>query len=136
MSTYIIKATCDPYNAEKHYNEEPVLKYKGSTPVEWIIISGLGSEQEAKNALMDLAKNCRDYGNGNWSYEDEESVANIAGMLKNGNPEDFNDDKTPDMSWFEGPGIYSKNGEPFPVLLEGGNTFEDDPVQYSIEKLA
>ena len=135
MDTYIIKATCDPYNAGKHYNGEPVLKYKGTTPVEWIIVSGLESEKEAKDALMDLAKSCRDYGNGNWSYEDEESVANIAGMLKNDYPEDFTCDKTPDMSWFKGPGIYSTNGEPCPVLLKGGECFEDDTLKYSIEKL-
>ena len=34
---FIIKATCDPYNARKHYNGQKVLQYDMATPVKWVM---------------------------------------------------------------------------------------------------
>lgn len=128
---YTIKVTCDPYNARTHYNGQKVIKFNGSTPVEWIAEEGFQTMDEAKDALMRLAMRSSSYVNGNWSFEDEESVRELAAAIK----EDLDDDEEPDMSWFKGPGIYDRDGhQPIPVLLEDETSFRDDVESYSIEE--
>lgn len=131
-SDYRIVAQCDPYNARMHYNHQRVLEYDGATPIKWVMSEGYASEAEAKKALMDLAMTGKPYENGGWSYEDEDSIAD----LKESIMEDWDDeDEEPDFSWFKGPGIYERGGrEPYPVLLEGETSFRDDTMTYSIEE--
>lgn len=128
---FIIKATCDPYNARKHYNGQPVIKYDMTTPVEWVIEDGFASIEEAKAALMKLAKSCRSYESGSWIEENKETIRELADAIKEDHPEDFEDGKEPDASWFKGPGIYDHDT---PVLLEGETSFRDDTMQYSVEE--
>lgn len=129
---FIIKATCDPYNAKKHYNGQPVIRYNGTTPVEWTI-DIFPTEQEAVKKLMKLAKSCRSYVSGSWSEEDKESVRYLAAAIKEDHPEDFEDGEEPDTSWFKGSGIYDHDSM-LPILLEGETSFRDDTMQYSVEE--
>lgn len=124
---------CNPYNARTHYNGQPVIKYDMTTPVEWVIEDGFASIEEAKAALMKLAKSCRSYESGSWSEEDEETVRELAAAIKEDRPEDFEDGEEPDTSWFKGPGIYDHDSMT-PVLLEGETSFCDDVETFSIEE--
>ena len=55
--TYRITATCDPYNAMKHYHNEKVIRRNGGTPVKWIHDNREGMTLESANAvLLDYAK--------------------------------------------------------------------------------
>lgn len=131
---FIIKATCDPYNAKKHYNGQPVIRYDGTTPVEWTI-DIFPTEQEAVKELMKLAKTGNPFENGSWSWEDDESIKELERALVEENTEDSTDGNNPDLSWYKGPGIYGRNSvEPYPVLLEGESSFRDDTMQYSVEE--
>lgn len=65
MEKYMIVAKCDPYNAKKHYNGQKVLRYDGSTPVEWVAADGM-TMREAKDTLYDWCLNeCDDLFNFN-----------------------------------------------------------------------
>jgi len=125
-----IVAQCNPYNARMHYNHQRVLEYDGATPVKWVMSEGYASEDEAKEALMKLAMTGNPFEGGGWTYEDEDSIAE----LKSAIIEDFGDDpdfEEPDFAWFQGPGIY--DGES-PVLLKGETMSNDDTMTYSIEE--
>lgn len=123
---FIIKATCDPYNAKKHYNGQPVIKYDGTTPIEWAI-DLYRTEKEAVTELMNLAKTGGPYKNGSWSWEDDDSVKELERQLVSA------DGTKPDLSWYKGPGIYDGQSH-VPVLLEGATSFRDDTMQYSVEE--
>ena len=129
---FIIKATCDPYNAKRHYNGQPVIRYDRTTPVEWAI-DIFATEKEAIDKLMTLAKTGAPYETGSWSWEDDESVKELERQLVAENPEDFADGNKPNLPWYKGPGIYDWQSH-FPVLLEGDTSFRDDTVQYSVEE--
>ena len=128
---FIIKATCDPYNARKHYNGQKVLQYDMATPVKWIMEEDIPSLDEAKEKLMRLAKTGDPYENGSWTYEDQESVEEFRKeMLELHGDEMTNEEKETLTDWYKGPGIYENRS---PVFLEGETSFWDDVMQYSID---
>lgn len=136
MKTYRITACCDPYNARHHYNNQKVVRYDGTTPIEWIMEDGFASLDEAKAALMRLAKTGLPYEGCDWFYYDDEAVRQYAEEIKAEDPDDFPEGVEPDMSWFHGAGIYAIGGcgQPHPVLLEGERSFTDDSVTYFVEE--
>ena len=86
---YRIIEACNPYNARTHYRGEDVIEYDGATPVKWIVEDTLETEDEAKAALMRLAKSMSDYISGSWGDEDDESIAEWVNVIKEDHPEDF-----------------------------------------------
>lgn len=132
---YRIECTCDPYNARNHYNGEEVLQYNMMTPVRWVIESGFATLDEAKDALMRLAKTGGGNESGTWEYIDEDFVRRLNAAVKEKFPDDFEDGEEPDASWFKGEGIYESTGARFrPILLKGETSFRDDVLTYSIEE--
>lgn len=126
-----IVASCDPYNARKHYNGQKVLQYDMATPVKWVIEDDIPTLEEAKEKLMRLAKTGKPYENGGWSYEDQESVKEfLKEMLELHGDEMTDEEKETLTDWYKGPGIYDHT---YPVLLEGETSFRDDVMQYSID---
>lgn len=114
---YRIIESVNPYNARTHYNGQEVVKYDGSTPVKWIIMKDINTLPEAQRSLMQLAKSSREYESGSWNYEDDDTVDNMC------------------ESWYQGPGVYCRDGgEPYPILLEGEQSFSDDVENYYIEE--
>lgn len=69
-TNYMIVAKCDPYNAKHHWHGQRVLKYDGSTPVEWVA-GEFDTEEEAKDQLHDwcLAE-CDDF----FDFNEEQAV--------------------------------------------------------------
>lgn len=126
-----IVASCDPYNARKHYNGQKVLQYDTATPVKWVMEEDIPSLEEAKEKLMRLAKTGDPYENGGWTYEDQESVEELRKELLELHGDEMTDEEKQSLTdWFAGPGIYENHS---PVLLEGGTSFDDDSMFYEIE---
>ena len=131
--SYRITATCDPYNARKHYNGQPVLKYDMATPVKWVIEDDIPTPEKAKEKLMRLAKTGKPYENGGWSYEDQESVEEFRKEMLELHGDEMTDEKKETLTdWYKGPGIYDQT---YPVLLEGETSFHDDTMTYMIEAI-
>lgn len=128
-----IVASCDRYNARKHYNGQKVLQYDMTTPVKWVIEDDIPTLEEAKENLMRLAKTGNPYENGGWSYEDQESVEEYRKeMLELHGDEMTDEEKETLTDWYKGPGIYDHTN---PVLLEGETSFHDDTMTYMIEAI-
>lgn len=128
---YRIVASCDPYNAKTHYNGQPVLEYEMVTPIKWVIEDDIPSCFEAMERLMRLAKTGKPYENGDWTYEDKESVEEFKKeMLELHGDKMTDEEKETITDWFAGPGIYENH---VPVLLEGDTSFRDDCMLYTIE---
>lgn len=131
MNAYRIVAHCDPYNARKHYNHEPVIRYDGATPIEWVIEDGFSTEKEAVDALMRFAKSGREYESGSWNWYDDAEVEELKRQLA----EDFGEDASDvDIDWYEGEGIYCNYGAGNgPLLLVGQKSFSDDSMSYWVD---
>jgi len=128
-----ITASCDPYHAKKHYNGQKVLQYDMATPVKWVIEDDIPTLEEAKEKLMRLAKTGDPYGNGGWTYEDQESVEEYRKEMLELHGDEISDEEKETLTdWFAGPGIYKNHS---PVLLEGGTSFHDDTMTYMIEAI-
>ena len=67
---YCIIASCDPYNAPLHYRGQEVIKKDGQTPVSWVEADGFETEDEAADALYELAKFSEEFDEGNDSLFD------------------------------------------------------------------
>lgn len=123
---YRIIAKCDPYNAKKHYIDQPVLKYDGTTPISWVIQDDM-TEEQAQEELMKLAKTGEPFESGMWVWEDEEVIAEDKKAILEDTGEEA------DMSFYVGEGVYdSAAGKP--VLLVGEKSFWDDSINYCIEE--
>lgn len=128
-----IVASCDPYNARKHYNGQKVLQYDMTTPIKWVMEEDIPSLDKAKEKLMRLAKTGNPYENGDWTYEDQESVEEYRKeMLELHGDEMTDEEKETLTDWYKGPGIYENRS---PVLLEGETSFHDDTITYMIEAI-
>jgi hypothetical protein len=67
QNTYRIVASCDPYNAKKHYHGEKVIRWNGATPVEWIHDDRTGlSLKEANALILDYARETAGQYIANW----------------------------------------------------------------------
>ena len=127
-----IIAKCDPYNAKAHYYGQKVIRHDGPTPVVWVYDDNLGegfTEEDAKEYLFVLAEECMENSsNGSWSWEDDESVAQLKVQAK----EDLGDDYDESIfNWYKGEGIYNFQTL---ILKRGATSFEDDSVTYMVEK--
>lgn len=106
---YMITVSCDPYNSRFHYHGEPVVRYDGPTPIEWIKEDDL-TEQEALEELEKIASQVQTwmpYG----KYEIEE----------------FYNGETPE--WYKGEGYYE---DEVPMYLIGEDSFRHDVLYYQI----
>lgn len=106
---YMITVSCDPYNSRFHYHGEPVVRYDGRTPVEWVKEDDL-TEEEALEELEKIASQVQTwmpYG----KYEIEE----------------FYNGETPE--WYKGEGYYE---DEVPMYLIGEDSFRHDVLYYQI----
>ena len=58
---YRVVASCDPYNARKHYHGEAVVRREGATPVEWVVRSGLTRERANDVIFRFVRESCGRY---------------------------------------------------------------------------
>lgn len=130
MKTYRIIAACDPYNARMHYNGQPVVKKDGATPTQWVMASGLTSE-EAKDKLWEYAHD--DMGrHSDLCWEDADSIDYIAGQLAE-DAEISIEEAIKSFNWFKGEGIYYNESHE-PMYLKGGDAYSYDTMTYKIEE--
>lgn len=125
-----IIAQCDPYNSKFHYNGQKVLKWDGTTPIEWVV-EEYASIEEAREALWKMC--LKDAGrNPNWAIEDDDLIAAEKEELLE-YEEDLTEEDMPGMfSWYEGEGVYYNNGNG-PVMLKGGEAYSNDPMTYRVD---
>ena len=125
-----IIAHCDPYNSKFHYNGQKVLKWDGTTPIEWVV-EEYASIEEAREALWKMC--LKDAGrNPNWAIEDDDLIAAEKEELLE-YEEDLTEEDMPGMfSWYEGEGVYYNNGNG-PVMLKGGEAYSNDPMTYRVD---
>lgn len=122
---YRIVGSCNPYHARFHYNGyNEVLRYDGTTPVEWVVNDNYGygfTLDEAMDKLDSYANEMNIL-----SWEDNETVANLVYEARE------NDDIDLDTSWFIGDGWYADH---ILYYKRGDMYLEDDVMTYCIEEI-
>lgn len=122
---YIITASCDPYNARFHYNDQRVLAHNGPTPIKWVDDDNYGdgySFEEAMDILDRYANNLND----NTSFIDDDYIA----QLRNEVSEDYGEEL--DASWYKGEGWYEDQTL---IYKRGDESLRDDTMTYCIEDI-
>lgn len=109
---YMITVLCDPYNARFHHHGEPVVRYDGPTPIEWVKEDVL-TEEEALEELEKIASQVQ-----TWMFYNDEVI------------QEFFGDEKPE--WYKGEGFYE---DEVPMYLVGERYLEHDVLRYSIEEL-
>lgn len=130
-----IIASCNPYNAKFHYNGQEVVKYDGSTPVQWVM-GNYDSIEEAKEALWGFAmEDCNSHDD--LSHEYEEDIEQ--GIIDLAEEEDMSDEEVKELrdwyaSWFKGEGIYYNDSREV-LMLKGDASYSYDVMSYGIEDI-
>lgn len=121
---YVITATCDPYNARRHYYNQEVLKYNGTTPVYWIQDDNYGDGYTIDEAMRILDSYANDM-NDDVVYIDDDYIQEEKRYFRE-------EDMDYDTSWYEGEGWYENN---YLVYKHGDMSLRDDVMCYEIEAL-
>lgn len=127
-----IIAHCDPHNARRHYNGQEIVKRDGNTPVEWVM-GHYDTDDAAKSALWDFAMQDYIEHYANLVHEDNESIADMKRTLADDtglSPAEID----AVFSWYEGEGVYTRDGHEA-VLLKGGTAYSYDTMTYYIDEL-
>ncbi len=91
------------------------------------------TDDAAKSALWDFAmQDCTEHYAG-LTHEDDESIADMKRTLADDLGLD-RDDLDTAFSWYEGEGIYTRDGHEA-VLLKGGTAYSYDTTTYYIDEL-
>lgn len=126
MKKYNVTASCDPYNAHKHYHGEDVIRYDGITPTEWIMERDLTLEE----AFDVLDKYACDLGD-DYIWMSDDCIADLkAELIKY---EELSErEATEAVSWYKGEGVYCNN---ILVYRRGDMDIRDDVMRYGIEEV-
>lgn len=114
MKKYQINAICDPYNAQRHYHGQRVVRYNCATPVEWVMEEGITLE-EAHDILDTYANDLGD----DYTWNDDEWIKELQ-------------EEGIDTSWYKGEGIYTDG---VLVYQHGDMSLTDDVMLYRIEEM-
>ena len=128
-ANYLIYASCDAYNAKKHYHNERVLERDGATPVKWVHSDNYGKFFTKTEALKELEKYAREIAaqHDDVMWVDAEDAKEIEAQVCKDH------DKKYKASWYKGEGVYT-TCEPEEIYLVGGRCIAYDTMTWGIEE--
>ena len=109
---YIIYASCDAYNARKHYHGEEVLERDGATPVKWVHDDNFHHGYSCDEALDELVKLAKEISN------ERDDVLWIDASRE---------------KWWKGEGLYAAEGEK--IFVNGESSLSYDTMSWGIEEV-
>ena len=130
---FTITAACDPHNAKHHYHSEEVVRYQGTTPVEWVI-GKYCTIEEARSAIWSMALEECDKNQESLSHEFDENIeADIQAVAEDQELDEAGVRKLRDWfeSWYKGEGIYYLDSREI-MMLKGDETYSFDTMTYRI----